>query len=47
MPLRRAEHALNSAGFRVQLVGGSSAGTSPAAGTVVPAGTLVRLPAAP
>jgi cell division protein FtsI (penicillin-binding protein 3) len=47
MPLRRAVHALNSAGFRVQLVGGSSAGTSPAAGTVVPAGTLVRLPAAP
>jgi len=47
LPIRRAVHALNSAGFRVQLVGGSSGMTMPAAGTVVPAGTLVRVPAAP
>jgi cell division protein FtsI (penicillin-binding protein 3) len=47
LPLRRAVHALNSAGFRVQLVGGSSGGTIPAAGTMAAAGTLVRLPAAP
>lgn len=47
MPIRRAVHALNSAGFRVQLVSGSSGGTIPAAGTVAPAGTLVRLPTAP
>ena len=47
MPLRRAVHTLNSAGFRVQLVNGSSGGTSPAAGTVVPAGTRIRLPLAP
>ena len=47
LPLRRAVHALNAAGFRVRLVGGSSGGTIPAAGTVVPAGTLVRLPTAP
>jgi cell division protein FtsI (penicillin-binding protein 3) len=47
LPRRRAVHALNSAGFRVQLVGGSSGGTIPAAGTMAAAGTLVRLPAAP
>jgi cell division protein FtsI (penicillin-binding protein 3) len=47
LPIRRAVHALNSAGLRVQLVSGSSGGTIPAAGTVVPAGTLVRLPIAP
>lgn len=47
MPIRRAVHVLNSAGFRVQLMSGSSGGTIPAAGTVAPAGTLVRLPLAP
>jgi cell division protein FtsI (penicillin-binding protein 3) len=47
LPIRRAVHTLNSAGFRVQLVGASSGMTMPAAGTVVPAGTLVRVPAAP
>lgn len=47
LPIRRAVHALNAAGFRVQLVSGSSGGTVPAAGTVVPAGTLIRLPLAP
>ena len=47
LPIRRAVHALNSAGFRVQLMGGSSGMTMPAAGTVAPAGTLVRIAAAP
>jgi len=47
LPIRRAVHALNAAGFRVQLMGGSSGGTIPAAGTVAPAGTLIRLPTAP
>ena len=47
LPIRRAVHALNAAGFRVQLVSGSSGATVPAAGTVAPAGTLVRLPLAP
>lgn len=47
LPIRRAVHTLNSAGFRVQLVSGSSGETMPAAGTVVPAGTLVRIPIAP
>lgn len=47
LPIRRAVHALNSAGFRVQLVSGSSGETMPAAGTLAPAGTLVRVPSAP
>jgi cell division protein FtsI (penicillin-binding protein 3) len=47
LPIRSAVHALNSAGFRVQLVTGSSGGTIPSAGTIAPAGTLVRLPTAP
>lgn len=47
LPIRRAVHALNSAGFRVQLVSGSSGETVPAAGTLAPAGSLVRIPNAP
>jgi cell division protein FtsI (penicillin-binding protein 3) len=47
LPIRRAVHTLNAAGFRVQLVSGSSGETMPAAGTVAPAGTLVRIPTAP
>ncbi|MFI5255736.1 MAG: penicillin-binding transpeptidase domain-containing protein [Gemmatimonadales bacterium] len=47
LPIRRAVHLLNSAGFRVQLVAIPLTGTSPAAGTMAPAGSLVRLPSAP
>lgn len=47
LSIRRAVHTLNSAGFRVQLVSGSSGEMVPAAGTLAPAGTLVRIPSAP
>ena len=47
LPLRRAVHTLNAAGFRVQLVSGASIGTTPVAGTIAPAGALVRVPSAP
>ncbi len=44
MPTRRAVHELHRAGFRVALVrGGESTETSPAAGTVLPGGSTVRL----
>jgi cell division protein FtsI (penicillin-binding protein 3) len=44
LPTRQAVHELHRAGFRVSLVrGGDSSQTSPAAGTVLPAGTTVRL----
>ena len=46
MPTRSAVRELHRAGFRVSLVrSGSGAETSPAAGTVLPAGTTVRLAA--
>ena len=43
MPLREAVRSLHSAGFRVQLASGSTGVTTPASGTLAPAGTLVRL----
>jgi cell division protein FtsI (penicillin-binding protein 3) len=43
MPARQAARTLHRAGFRVQLVNGVPGTTSPAAGVVAPAGTLVRL----
>jgi hypothetical protein len=43
LPARQAARALHRAGFRVQLVLGVPGTTSPAAGVVAPAGTLVRL----
>lgn len=47
LPLRQAARALHTAGFRVQLVGGVAGTTSPAAGTMAPAGSLVRVAATP
>lgn len=43
LPLREAVHALHAAGFNVRIVASSSAGTSPAAGAMAPAGSLVQL----
>jgi cell division protein FtsI (penicillin-binding protein 3) len=43
LSLRQAVLALHSAGFRVRLAGGPSADTSPAAGSLAPAGTTVQL----
>ncbi len=43
LALRDAVRALHDAGFRVQLVPGAPAATAPAAGSVAPAGALVRL----
>jgi beta-lactam-binding protein with PASTA domain len=43
LPARQAVRALHRAGFRVQLVLGVAGTTSPAAGVVAPAGTVVRL----
>lgn len=43
LPARQAARALHRAGFRVQLVNGVPGTTSPTAGVVAPAGTLVRL----
>jgi hypothetical protein len=43
LPARAAVRALHRAGFRVQLALGAPGTTSPAAGVVAPAGTLVRL----
>jgi cell division protein FtsI (penicillin-binding protein 3) len=43
MPARQAARTLHRTGFRVQLVNGVPGTTSPAAGVVAPAGTLVRL----
>jgi cell division protein FtsI (penicillin-binding protein 3) len=47
IPARRAARALHAAGFRVQLVSGPAGTTSPAAGTVAPAGSVVRMAVAP
>lgn len=48
MPLRSAVRALHAAGFRVLPAGwGAAASTSPAAGSLLRAGTLVRLATAP
>jgi hypothetical protein len=43
MPLRDAVRSLHSAGFHVRLVRGADGATDPAAGSVVPAGAVVRL----
>lgn len=43
MSLRDAVRALHGAGFRVRLAAGPRGATLPAAGTVAPAGTLIRL----
>jgi cell division protein FtsI (penicillin-binding protein 3) len=47
MTARQAARALHRAGFRVQLTPGVPGTTMPAAGTVAPAGSIVRLVAAP
>ena len=47
LPLRQAVHALHAAGFRVQLDAGTSGETRPAAGSLVPAGSLVHLVGSP
>jgi cell division protein FtsI (penicillin-binding protein 3) len=44
---RQAAHALHRAGFRVQLVAGPPGATIPAAGTLAPVGSIVRLAAGP
>jgi cell division protein FtsI (penicillin-binding protein 3) len=43
LPLRDAVRSLHNAGFHVRLVRGSDGSTDPAAGSVAPAGALVRL----
>jgi cell division protein FtsI (penicillin-binding protein 3) len=43
LPVREAVRALHTAGFRVRLISGSAAGTSPAAGTISPPGIIVQL----
>jgi cell division protein FtsI (penicillin-binding protein 3) len=43
LSLRDAVRALHEAGFRVRLVAGAPTATTPAAGAMAPAGTLVRL----
>jgi cell division protein FtsI (penicillin-binding protein 3) len=43
LSVREAVRAIHSAGFRVRLVGASTAGTFPAAGTIATPGTLVQL----
>ena len=43
MTARQAVRALHRAGFRVQLAAGAPGTTMPAAGTVAPAGSIVRL----
>ena len=47
LPLRQAVYALHAAGFRVRLDAGSSRATSPAAGSVAPAGALIHLAGTP
>lgn len=47
MTARQAARALHRAGFRVQLAAGAPGMTMPAAGAVAPAGSIVRLAAAP
>lgn len=43
LSVREAVRALHAAGFRVRIVTASSAGTSPAAGTIAPPGSMVQL----
>src|SRR5437868_1032118 len=43
MSTREAVRALHNAGFRVRLVTASATGTSPAAGSIAPPGTIVQL----
>ncbi len=43
LPLRQAVHALHAAGFRVALSAGGTGETSPSAGVLAPAGSLVHL----
>jgi cell division protein FtsI (penicillin-binding protein 3) len=43
LSVRAAVRAIHNAGFRVRLIGASSAGTFPAAGTIAAPGTLVQL----
>lgn len=47
LSLRQAVHALHAAGFRVQLAAGASLQTTPSAGAVAAAGTIIRLAASP
>ncbi|MEP6992310.1 MAG: PASTA domain-containing protein, partial [bacterium] len=47
LPLRQAVHALHVAGFRVRLSPGATGLTSPSAGAVLPAGSIVSLAGAP
>jgi cell division protein FtsI (penicillin-binding protein 3) len=47
LPLRQAVRALHAAGFKVQLVRAPAGATVPAAGTLAPPGTTVRLGGAP
>jgi cell division protein FtsI (penicillin-binding protein 3) len=43
LSVRQAVRTLHSAGFRVRLLSAASSGTSPAAGTMAPPGTIVQL----
>jgi cell division protein FtsI (penicillin-binding protein 3) len=43
LSVREAVRTIHSAGFRVRLIGASTAGTLPAAGTIAAPGTLVQL----
>jgi len=43
LSLREAAHVLHAAGFHVQLDGGTTVGTAPAAGALVTPGTVVHL----
>jgi hypothetical protein len=41
--MRQAAHALHGAGFRVRLVHAAAGTTSPVAGQLLPAGSLISL----
>jgi cell division protein FtsI (penicillin-binding protein 3) len=43
LSLRQAVHALHAAGFHVELQSGAEMATAPAAGAMLPVGTVVRL----
>lgn len=47
LSLRQAAHVLHAAGFRVRVDAPGVGGTLPSAGTVAPAGSVVRLPNTP
>jgi beta-lactam-binding protein with PASTA domain len=47
LSLRQAARALHEAGLRVQLVAGVPGTTSPGAGSMVPAGSIVRMASTP